>query len=149
MKREELNTLIDRVTSGKGVLRTPSFWMRRLFKAVLGYSDAKAEEAKAYTDDAVKFTMTSVVEVTGITLEMQPNVYYHYVGSNLAITLAPPSKGDVLNEYMIKIVCTDSPMISLPTGLIWASDAPSFESGVTYQISIIDNLAVFAEFITE
>lgn len=149
MKREELNTLIDRVTSGKSILRTPSFWMRRLFKEILGYSDAKAQEVKAYTDDAVKSTMTSVVEVAGITLEMQPNVYYHYVGSNLAITLAPPSKEDVLNEYMIKIVCTDSPMITLPIGLIWASDAPSFESGVTYQISIIDNLAVFAEFITE
>lgn len=54
MKREELNTLIDRVTSGKGILRTPSFWMRRLFKEVIGYSDAKAEEVKAYTDDAVK-----------------------------------------------------------------------------------------------
>lgn len=160
MKREELISLIDKVTSGKGILRTTGYWMRRLFKAVLGYSDAKAEEVigysdskaeevKAYTDDAVKSTMTSVVEVTDITLEMQPNVYYHYVGSNLAITLAPPSKEDVLNEYMIKIVCTDSPMISLPTGLTWASDAPSFESGVTYQISIIDNLAVFAEFITE
>lgn len=149
MKREELISLIDKVTAGKGILRTTGYWMRRLFKAVLGYSDAKAEEVKAYTDDAVKFTTTPVVEVTGITLEMQPNVYYHYVGSNLAITLAPPSKEDVLNEYMIKIVCTDSPIITLPIGLTWASDAPSFESGVTYQISIIDNLAVFAEFITE
>lgn len=54
MKREELNTLIDRVTSGKGILRTTGYWMRRLFKAVLGYSDAKAEEVKTYTDDAVK-----------------------------------------------------------------------------------------------
>lgn len=34
MKREELNTLIDRVTAGKGILRTPSFWMRRVLHAI-------------------------------------------------------------------------------------------------------------------
>lgn len=54
MKREELISLIDKVTAGKGILRTTGYWMRRLFKAVLGYSDAKAEEVKTYTDDAVK-----------------------------------------------------------------------------------------------
>lgn len=39
MKREELNTLIDRVTSGKGILRAPSYWVRRLFNAVIGYAE--------------------------------------------------------------------------------------------------------------
>lgn len=35
-------------------MRSPAWWVRRLFKEVLGYSDAKAEEVKAYADNAVK-----------------------------------------------------------------------------------------------
>lgn len=54
MTREELQALIDRVIGKKGILRAPSFWMRRLFGNLMDYTDGKAKEGKAYTDDAVK-----------------------------------------------------------------------------------------------
>lgn len=54
MTREQITALIDKVIGGKGIMRSPAWWVRKLFKEVLGYSDAKAEDVKAYTDDAVK-----------------------------------------------------------------------------------------------
>lgn len=54
MTREELHALIDRVIGKKGILRAPSYWVRRVFGNLMDYTDSKAEEGKAYTDDAVK-----------------------------------------------------------------------------------------------
>lgn len=54
MDRNELQALIDRVIGKKGILRAPSYWMRRLFGNLMDYTDGKAEEGKTYTDEAVK-----------------------------------------------------------------------------------------------
>ena len=53
MTRDELQTLIDRVIGKKGILRAPSWWMRRLLGNLMDYTDGKAEEGKAYVDDKV------------------------------------------------------------------------------------------------
>lgn len=50
MTRDELQTLIDRVIGKKGILRVPSYWVRRLLGNLMDYTDVKAEEGKAYTD---------------------------------------------------------------------------------------------------
>ena len=54
MTREQLQALIDRVIGKKGILRAPSYWVRRLFGNLMDYTDGKAKEGKAYTDAAVK-----------------------------------------------------------------------------------------------
>lgn len=84
------------------------------------------------------------------TLELKPNHFYRVsVSGDTVITLADTGHILVTNEYVMKIVCTGTPNITLPDGLVWANDtAPVFTAGKTYVISIIDNLAVFAEFTT-
>lgn len=84
------------------------------------------------------------------TLELKPNHFYKVsVTGDTIITLGGPTPTRITNEYVMKIVCTGTPNITLPSGLIWANDtAPVFTAGKTYVISIIDNLAVFAEFTT-
>lgn len=52
MTRQELSLLIDKVIGSKGILRAPSWWVRRLFGNLMDYTDVKAEEGKAYTDNA-------------------------------------------------------------------------------------------------
>lgn len=54
MTRDELQALIDRVIGKKGILRAPSYWVSRLLGNLMDYTDGKAKEGKAYTDDAVK-----------------------------------------------------------------------------------------------
>lgn len=45
MTREELQALIDRVIGKKGILRTPAYWVKRIFNQVLDYSEESANEA--------------------------------------------------------------------------------------------------------
>lgn len=53
MDRTELQALIDRVIGKKGILRAPSWWVRRLFGNLMDYTDTAVESAKEYTDTAV------------------------------------------------------------------------------------------------
>ena len=49
-----------------------------------------------------------------------------------------------VNEYMLEFtVRGDNFTLTLPEGVHWASD-PTWENGYTYQVSIVNNLAVFA-----
>lgn len=178
MDRTELQALIDRVIGKKGILRAPAYWVRRLLGNLMDYTDGKAKEGKAYTDAAVKnvkITVDSemsdesenavsnkaikayvdgksypVMLADGAELSMLPNTYYVFTGRSIALSLAP-GEPDKVNEYIIKIVCEDNvtPQITMPSDIRWANGMiPFFIAGSTYVISIIDNLAVFAEFTT-
>jgi hypothetical protein len=49
-----------------------------------------------------------------------------------------------VNEYMIEFtVDGDGFTLTLPEGVRWV-DEPTWEDGYTYQVSIVDNLAVYA-----
>lgn len=49
-----------------------------------------------------------------------------------------------VNEYMLEFtVSGDNFTLTLPEGVRWASE-PTWEDGYTYQVSIVNNLAVFA-----
>lgn len=81
-------------------------------------------------------------------LEMIPNAYYVFEGNTISLSLADGQPNKVC-EYVIKIVCVGNPNITLPSNIVWANDVvPQFVDGKTYVISIIDGLAVFAEFTT-
>lgn len=81
-------------------------------------------------------------------LEMIPNAYYVFEGNTISLSLAD-GQPDKVCEYVIKIVCVGNPNITLPSNIVWANDVvPQFVDGKTYVISIIDGLAVFAEFTT-
>lgn len=84
----------------------------------------------------------------GIAKQIEPNIFYIF-GSvpTLTITLAAEEMG-ILNEYMFQFVSGSTPAtLLLPDSVKWAGgSAPTIEANKTYQVSIVDNLAVYAAF---
>lgn len=75
-----------------------------------------------------------------------PNVL-HLWGevTSLDITFVEPSDTSIVNEYMIQFTSGGTATtLALPESILWKS-TPKIESGKTYQISIINNLAVIGE----
>ena len=88
---------------------------------------------------------------TSSSMSLQPNIYYRNTStslSTLTITLASASDSSILNEYFVEFTTRSSgTTISLPSSVKWANGiTPTFESGCTYQISIINNLGVCTQF---
>ena len=50
MSKEKIQSLISRVIGKEGILRTPSYWMGRLFNQVLDYSEESANKAIKVAD---------------------------------------------------------------------------------------------------
>ena len=134
MNREDLHILIDKVIGIKGIMRSSAWWVRRLLREMISYTDN--------TDSRLRREV-----VSGSSLAMKPNIFYVYEGDALSISLVAGKDDGLVKEYCIKIICTGTPTITMPTEIVWANDAPpEFTAGKTYQISIIDNLAVVATF---
>lgn len=84
----------------------------------------------------------AVVPQTETDVDIEPNVLNVW-GSieGLTITLTGAVSGQV-NEYMLQFeVDGDNFELILPSGVRWLEE-PSFEDGNTYQVSIVNNLAV-------
>lgn len=83
-----------------------------------------------------------------IAKELQPNVLYKFGEvSSLTVTLAAEVGGEY-NEYMFEFVSGETPTtLSLPETIKWSGgEAPTIEVSKTYQISIVNNLALIASF---
>lgn len=66
--------------------------------------------------------------------------------SSLVIRFAEGESGRVAH-YMLQFVTADGFSLTLPRGIRWMNDEdPEWVTGSTYQISIEDNLAIFAAF---
>ena len=65
MSKEKLQSLIDRVIGKEGILRTPSYWMRKLFNDILDYTDdSVAKSAKTTEANAITSATTTSKEYT-------------------------------------------------------------------------------------
>lgn len=88
-----------------------------------------------------------MVAQTDTTLTIQPNVLNVWgVVSSLAIDFVTGAEGSV-NEYMIQFTCPagSGTTLVLPNSVKWMNgDALAPEPGWTYQISIVNNLAVYS-----
>ena len=86
------------------------------------------------------------VTQTDTTLSIQPNVLNVWgVVSSLTIDFVTGAEGSV-NEYMIQFTCPagSGTTLLLPSSVKWMNgDTFEPEAGWTYQVSIIDNLAVY------
>lgn len=91
-----------------------------------------------------KADKVSIVEIEGssVTQEIQPNKLYIFGEvTNLTITLSQEISG-ILNEYMFQFTSgSTATILSLPETIKWIGDN-TIESNKTYQVSIINNLAV-------
>lgn len=89
----------------------------------------------------------AVVIQSASSASISPNVLNRWgeVGT-LSVTFAAGTQGEV-NEYMIEFTCPSDAgtVLTLPNTVRWANDDElDPEAGYTYQISIVDNLAVYA-----
>lgn len=105
---------------------------------------AQEEVAVAIAD----FNRTKIVLQTESEVEINPNVknIWRTAISELTITFAAgDSRYD--DEYMIQFTCPANAgtILHLPSTLRWADDNPlEPEPGNTYQISVVDNFAIYA-----
>lgn len=81
------------------------------------------------------------------TYSITPNVFHMWdVVESLNITLATPDDPAILNEYMFQFTSgATATVLSLPSNIVWMSE-PTIEASKTYQISIVNNLAVIGGF---
>lgn len=108
---------------------------------------------KALTDNGqyAEFAKPTKVESGGsgtVTKQIKPNTFYKFGScSKLTITFAAEESG-IENEYKFEFASGTTPTaLSVPNTVKWSGgNAPTIEANKTYQVSIVNNLAVFAAF---
>lgn len=108
---------------------------------------------KALTDNGeyAEFASPTKIEDGGtgaITKELQPNTFYKFRKcSSLTITLAAEKSG-ILNEYMFEFISGSTPttLTDIPNIKWQNGDKLVPEANCTYQVSIVNNCAVYAKF---
>ena len=66
------------------------------------------------------------------------------ITSNLTFALGTPIEG-VVNEYLVQFTCGANAVVNFPSNIRWIDNEPLVaEPDMTYQVSIVNNLAVFA-----
>ena len=88
---------------------------------------------------------------TGTTVTIEPNKMYVYSGSTGLTTLTVKKGTDVankVNHYFVRFKTgTSFSVVWSGFSLTWyGGTAPTWESNKTYEVSIIDNFAVYGEF---
>lgn len=81
---------------------------------------------------------------------IQPNVLNVWGEvASLDITLATPTDTSIVNEYMVQFTSgATATQLVLPDTIEWMSE-PTINANATYQLSIINNLAVIGEWSNE
>lgn len=80
------------------------------------------------------------------TQELAANTLYIFPNrtSDLTLTLGTPVTGEASEYHFIVEVGSTLPTITLPAGLTWkSSDTIAFDTDTTYEVSILDNYAIF------
>lgn len=83
-----------------------------------------------------------------VTKQLSPNTLYKFGEcSSLTVTLGAETSG-IVNEYMFEFVSgSTATTLSVPDSVTWSGgEAPTIEANKTYQVSIVNNLAVYAAF---
>lgn len=83
-----------------------------------------------------------------VSKQLSPNIFYKFGEcTSLTITFASDIN-EVYNEYMFEFVSGSTPTtLLLPDSIKWAGGTePIIEANKTYQISIVNNLALIASF---
>lgn len=108
---------------------------------------------KALTDNGryADFAKPTKVENGGsgiVTKSIKPNIFYKCGECSHLIIDFNEEESGILNEYMFEFVSGSTPTtLSLPETVKWSGgNAPTIEASKTYQVSIVNNYAVFAAF---
>ena len=146
----KIQEIASQLTTGSKVSDVDFFW---LYAASGQQMKIPAPTVRAYliqgaalSDALYKQAVGLVVETSETTVEMEPNKLYRWIPTvtHLNITF---KKGDpdIINEYMMEFkVGSGEVNISFPPGVRWVAE-PDFVENSTYQVSIVNGLAVAGE----
>ena len=116
--------------------------------AEVAREQAKQQMLSEVSTAIADFNRTSVVLQTQETVEINPNVLNIWSDPIAALTITfAAGNSRYADEYKIQFQCPSnaSTDLHLPTSLKWVNDDPiEPEPGHVYQISVIDNLALYA-----
>lgn len=113
-----------------------------------GFDLTIGEDGYIYIGDT-RTNMSAVsipmVEQTDTTLQIDPNVLNKWGTVNsLGIGFTAGASGRA-NEYMMEFtVGSDAFTLTLPSGIRWVEE-PEWENGLTYQVSVLNGLAIYAD----
>lgn len=91
---------------------------------------------------------TPITEQTETDVTINPNVMniWSTAVASLQVAFAAGTAGRVAH-YMMQFTADDSFTLALPSGIRWMNDdEPEWVAGSTYQVSVENSLAIFAEF---
>lgn len=112
-------------------------------------AEGDSEEVEDYVlmKSDIEHIIPYVVEQTDSIVTIQPNVLNVWGEvASLDITIAEPIDNTIVNEYMVQFVSgATATTLTLPNTIKWMS-APSIQANKTYQLSVINNLAIIGEF---
>jgi hypothetical protein len=93
---------------------------------------------------------TPIKEQTSTYISIEPNVLNKWgIVRELILTLTPPENTSVVNEYMVQFTSgAIATQLVLPDTIEWMSE-PTINANATYQLSIVNNLAVIGEWNNE
>lgn len=108
----------------------------------------------AFTNDAGYITSSSIANkankitivnygTSSTTTMLSENIYYIWGEvASLTLTLGTPADASKLSEYMFEFQSGATPTtLSLPSSVKWV-ETPTIEANKTYQVSIVDNIAI-------
>lgn len=87
--------------------------------------------------------------VTSSSFVMNPNIRYIANGlTSLQPTFATPTDSTIINEYILQFTASSSgTTLTLPSSIKWMNgEQIIIEAGKTYEISVINNLAIYGSF---
>lgn len=129
------------------------------------YVDEKIDEAIDALVDGAPEALDTLKELADAIIELNKgtkkeitipqngfvaNIFYSLgeISQDTTFVLVAPEDNTVLNEYLIQFSIGNTvPTITFPNGLSWLNgETPTLNANKTYQLSIVDNLAILAEF---
>lgn len=103
----------------------------------------------AFDNGQIKCTINPTIpeETVGndvLSKTLEPNKVYIFESrtNNLTLTLRTPTSG-IVNEYHMFIYTGETaPVIIFPSEISWVGDAPNIKENKTYEVSILNNIAI-------
>ena len=113
------------------------------------------DKSKVYIRDSIAEAPNNMKYITNnqtgtVSALLEPNKFYKFTNTSiisLNISFNNPKTG-VLNEFLFEFTAGDVfASLNMPEGVVWlGGEAPTFTAGKTYQVSVVNNLAVIGEF---
>lgn len=153
---EEIKSTIDANITPNGEQGITGSVLNRVLNDMVDATEGKLaqldQELQTIIDNGLTFVVKPHIDkvvMTETTAELQPDKFYLFGEvSALNITLAPVEEG-YASQYIFQFTSPlESPTtLTMPVTIIW-SDIPTIKGGMTYQVSVVEGLAMITGWTT-